>query len=116
MKILLIVMLAFSSLYACQMRPQNPVFGCDNGLSVEIEVPQNYANRLKILYDGAPYSLYRIQAASGEKYGTEQGITPEEGLIVWSKGNEMSLYTMILDDSVDANDYPLITQCHKQTL
>lgn len=87
-------------------------FTCENDMNIRFEVtPEHTQNAQLFIDEKKVIDLYQIRSASGARYGSEQGLEPESGLIIWNKGKEVTLYEMILDDSITAADYPIITKC-----
>jgi membrane-bound inhibitor of C-type lysozyme len=87
-------------------------YSCDNGKSLQAEYINSQTSRsARLTYDGKSFDMYSTRAASGAKYATEQGLNAEDGLIWWSQRDEGMLMTMILDHSVNAEDYPIVTKC-----
>lgn len=90
---------------------------CDNNQVLSVEYYERAVDRsegktgINLRYENREFEMYRTYSLSGEKYATEQGLNPEDGLMWWSKGEEGTLITMLLDDSVTAADYPIITRC-----
>ncbi|WP_395344698.1 MliC family protein [Ningiella sp. W23] len=87
-------------------------YRCDNG---EMLVAQyiNEADKQSALlkYQNREFNMYSVRAASGASYATEQGLAPEEGLMWRTQKDEGLLIKMILDHTVSAEDYPIITRC-----
>jgi membrane-bound inhibitor of C-type lysozyme len=90
---------------------------CDNNQALSVEYYERALDRshvntgINLRYQNREFEMYRSYSASGAKYATEQGLNPEDGLMWWSTGEKGRLITMILDDSVTAEDYPIITTC-----
>ena len=91
-------------------------YQCENGNSLQAEyMSSDLEHSAKITYDGNTFNMYSTKSASGAKYATEQGLTPNDGLIWWSQRDEGMLMTMILDHTAEAEDYPIITNCVKKS-
>lgn len=87
------------------------VFECENGWGISFTTQAKNTDTAQLDIQGKHINMYHIRSASGARYGSEQGLEAESGLIFWNKGNDATLYEMILDDSTVAADYPIITQC-----
>lgn len=87
-------------------------YECDSGDKLSVEyINSEQARSAKLLYKNRTFDVYEIRAASGSKYATEQGITPEDGLIWWTQKNEGTLIKMIKDHTIKAEFYPVIESC-----
>lgn len=86
-------------------------YTCDNGIKVSA---QYYPDKVDLTVNGTQKELYQTVSASGAKYATENGIEPETGLIWWTKGDEATMFEMILDHTVNPNDYRQITVCKEK--
>ena len=94
---------------------------CDRGWSIQVDHNPQQANAVTpwpadhvlVTIDGRPFEMYRIKSASGEKYGTERGLTSDAGLIWWDKGNEGMLLAMILDHTASIDNAPIIVRCER---
>ena len=73
-------------------------YACDNGIEVSAKYHPDAVN---LSIDGVRKDLYQTVLASGSKYATENGITPETGLIWWIKGDEVTMFEMVLDHSMN---------------
>ena len=80
---------------------------CDNGKDLYLD-PKG--DRAEVSYDGHEMFMYSVVSASGMKYATEDGVGEGEGFMVWSQGNELSVYHLTLDHSVTETD-KFITSC-----
>ena len=86
---------------------------CDNGFTIAARYdnsdPQNAKAILTI--NGKEYTLNSAVTASGARYTSEAGMTPDM-LLEWrTKGDEASLYESPLDDSVTPEDVKLRATC-----
>lgn len=90
------------------------VYECDDGREITARYGENPPALLEV--DGKSYPLYQVVSASGARYASERGLTPETGIIWWTKGDEATLYEMILDHTVSAEDYPVLAQCAERDL
>jgi membrane-bound inhibitor of C-type lysozyme len=104
--LLLILLVACSSL---PVGTDTVSYSCENGWGLQL-TPNKSGARLG-WDDGRVRDLYQVRSASGAKYATEQGLTPENGLIFWSKGREASFYEMVMDHTVPPESYDRITHC-----
>lgn len=94
---------------------------CDRGWSIQVDHDPEVSGAMTpwpddhvlVTIQGRPFEMYRIKSASGEKYGTERGLTPDAGLIWWDKGNEAMLRAMILDHTADPDNAPIIVRCER---
>lgn len=108
-----ILVFSCMALFACNKQtPSGMNYQCDNGVTLSVE----YINTGKslsalLIYGGRVFDMYETRAASGAKYATEQGLSPEYGLIWWSQGNEGMLIQMIKDHTISVEDYPIIAKC-----
>jgi membrane-bound inhibitor of C-type lysozyme len=48
-------------------------------------------------YKGRTFEMYNVRAASGARYATEQGLSPDKGLQWWTKGDDATLSEMLMD-------------------
>jgi membrane-bound inhibitor of C-type lysozyme len=48
-------------------------------------------------YKGRTFDMYNVRAASGARYATEQGLSPDKGLQWWTKGDDATLSEMLMD-------------------
>jgi membrane-bound inhibitor of C-type lysozyme len=86
-------------------------YHCNNGMNISaIFHPEN----VSLVIDGIEKQLYQTVSASGAKYATENGLQPETGLIWWIKGNEATMFEMILDHTVTPDNYKEITVCKEK--
>ena len=99
---------------------------CDNQSELSIEYYDRKLNRkdgksgANLRYKSESqvqeFEMYSTRADEGEKYATEQGLNAEDGLMWWVYNNdeqrsEGKLITMILEDTANSADYPVIAQC-----
>ncbi|MBT0586959.1 MliC family protein [Alteromonas oceanisediminis] len=104
-------LLVIAAMSGCSNQPRTEYY-CDNGERAGVIYLSEAAGSGAILhYQGQDYEMYPTRTASGAKYATEQGLSPEEGLIWWTQGESAMLMTMILDHTVSAEDYPMIARC-----
>nr|WP_136251808.1 MliC family protein [Ningiella ruwaisensis] len=87
-------------------------YQCDNQSTLDVTYINSPDKQSAVLqYQGQRIEMYSVRAASGAKYASEQGLSENDGIIWWTQGNEGTLIKMILDDSVTADDYPVIANC-----
>lgn len=48
-------------------------------------------------YKGQTFEMHNVRAASGARYATEQGLSPDKGLQWWTKGDSATLSEMLMD-------------------
>lgn len=87
------------------------VFQCENGWEISFTTQAENTDTAQLDIQGKRINMHHIRSASGARYGSEQGLKAKSGLVFWNKGNDVTLYEMILDDSTSAADYPIITRC-----
>ncbi|WP_353643138.1 MliC family protein [Mesorhizobium sp. WSM2239] len=51
----------------------------------------------RLQYRGRTFEMYNVRAASGARYATEQGLSPDKGLQWWTKGDDATLSEMLMD-------------------
>jgi membrane-bound inhibitor of C-type lysozyme len=51
----------------------------------------------RLEYRGRTFDMYNVRAASGARYATEQGLSPDKGLQWWTKGDDATLSEMLMD-------------------
>lgn len=118
-----IVISACTALTTPQEQQGYQRYMCDKGWTIQVEHnPQDiggntmipwHDDNVRVTVNGQPFEMYSVAAASGEKYATEQGLTPDAGLIWWDKSNEGVLQAMVLDHTVDPAHYPVIVRCER---
>jgi membrane-bound inhibitor of C-type lysozyme len=87
-------------------------YECDSGDKLSVEYINSEQTRsAKLIYKNRTFDMYETRAASGSKYATEQGITPEYGLIWWTQKNDGTLIKMLKDHTIKAKFYPVIESC-----
>lgn len=86
-------------------------YSCDNGMTV---FAQYQPDKVNLSINGIQKELYQTVSASGAKYATENGLKPDMGLIWWTKGDEATVFDMILDHTVSPDDYKKIAVCKEK--
>jgi membrane-bound inhibitor of C-type lysozyme len=51
----------------------------------------------RLEYGGRTFDMYNVRAASGARYATEQGLSPDKSLQWWTKGDDATLSEMLMD-------------------
>jgi membrane-bound inhibitor of C-type lysozyme len=74
-------------------------YECESGQTIVARYdntdPDAPTTRLE--YKGRTFEMYNVRAASGARYATEQGLSPDKGLQWWIKGDDAALSEMLLD-------------------
>lgn len=86
-------------------------YNCENEMEISA---QYYSGKVELFINGLQKELHQTVSASGAKYATENGLEPERGLIWWTKGNEATMFEIILDHTADPDDYKQITVCKEK--
>ena len=66
---------------------------------------------VRLTIDGASRDLVQVVAASGARYATEHGLTPDHSLIWWTSGPEATLLEMPLDHTATLADARALATC-----
>jgi membrane-bound inhibitor of C-type lysozyme len=74
---------------------KDAAYRCASGRQILAVYSAEFGARLS--FDGRSFALYPVRAASGARYATEQGLSPDRGLQWWIKGDEATLSEMLMD-------------------
>lgn len=90
-------------------------YDCDNGESILAQYDNEGENTgVTLTLGDKSYTLYSVVTASGARYASEEGLTPEEGIQWLTKGDEGVLTTLILDHTAPPEDNNVLFRCIKQ--
>jgi membrane-bound inhibitor of C-type lysozyme len=101
------LMLAASAAFADQ--PDTPgipaegiidaTYECESGQTIAARYDNTNpdAPTARLEYKGQTFEMYNVRAASGARYATEQGLSPDKGLQWWTKGDGATLSEMLMD-------------------
>ncbi|BCH35584.1 hypothetical protein MesoLjLc_75140 [Mesorhizobium sp. L-8-10] len=82
-------------------RPEiiSATYVCDSGNTVDVRYDNtsDEAHVATLEYKGRTFEMYNVRSASGARFATEQGLTPDKGLQWWSKGDEATMSEMLMD-------------------
>ncbi|BCH27629.1 hypothetical protein MesoLjLb_74140 [Mesorhizobium sp. L-8-3] len=72
---------------------------CDSGNTVYVRYDNTNADAAvaTLEYKGRTFEMHNVRSASGARFATEQGLTPDKGLQWWSKGGEATMSEMLMD-------------------
>ena len=72
-------------------------YGCDSGRQVLATYGVGADGGARLAFDGRSFDLHQVRSASGARYATEQGLSPDRGLQWWIKGETATLSEMLMD-------------------
>lgn len=93
-------------------------YTCDNHFVV-IAAYDNHdlgASKVTLTISGVKYHLTQTVSASGVRYITKHGLTPEHGLIWHSKGHEAIASTFIDNVKAADNDEKVLFSCQSDNI
>jgi membrane-bound inhibitor of C-type lysozyme len=75
------------------------IYECESGqtISARYDNTNPDAPSARLEYKGQTFEMYQVRSASGARYATEQGLSPDKGLQWWTKGNSATLSEMLMD-------------------
>lgn len=79
-------------------------YQCESGQTVVVRYDNTNpdAPTVRLEYNGQTFEMYNVRAASGARYATEQGLSPDKGLQWWTKGDGATLSEMLMDHTAPA--------------
>lgn len=74
-------------------------YACQSGATIVARYDNSNADAptATLDYQGKSFPMYSVRSASGARYATEQGLSPDKGLQWWTKGSSATLSEMIMD-------------------
>lgn len=93
--------------------PFTRTYGCGSFGEIVARYDNSGTDRSKVrlTIHGASRDLVRVVAASGARYATEHGLTPDHSLIWWTSGPEATLLEMPLDHTATLADAHILATC-----
>ncbi|EHK52394.1 hypothetical protein MAXJ12_35549 [Mesorhizobium alhagi CCNWXJ12-2] len=103
------LLLSLTTLAALADQPDTPgmpaenvitaTYRCESGQTIVARYDNNNPDAPTALleYKGRTFDMYNVRAASGARYATEQGLSPDKGLQWWTKGDDATLSEMLMD-------------------
>ncbi len=79
-------------------------YECESGQTIAARYDNTNpdAPTARLEYRNQTFEMYNVRAASGARYATEQGLSPDKGLQWWTKGDGATLSEMLLDHTAPA--------------
>ena len=99
-------LLSFAASAALADQPDTPgmpaaaeTYRCESGQTIVARYDNSNpdAPTARLEYRGRTFEMYNVRAASGARYATEQGLSPDKGLQWWTKGDDATLSEMLMD-------------------
>lgn len=94
-----------------QPQPDSVVYLCDEQVRIEKQQLDEQTIRLKISDQLFDLTAFDAPDKSQKYYSSEQGLQAEQGLLWIENEQTATLKSLMLDHTIQIEDYPVIYQC-----
>ncbi|MFC3903595.1 hypothetical protein SAMN05421749_102393 [Acinetobacter marinus] len=100
-----------SRLQKAKPQPDSVIYQCDEQVRIEKQQLDEQTVRLKISDQLFDLTTFDAPDKSQKYYSSEQGLQPEQGLLWIENEQSATLKSLMLDHTIQIEDYPVIYQC-----